>query len=143
MLEDISSHFLHQDITSLQLLNFDDSPYTDKVDSMAQKTQSGPLALTSETDRVYTPAGGPKVPVQVVHSRDSSKKPIYSIVRDNLDDVVVWNPWEAKAKSMPDFAPDDGWRNMVCVEAGAVNGWQKLEPGDAFEGAQSITAGPL
>ena len=26
----------------------------------------------------------------------------------------------------------------VCVEAGTVAGWQKLDPGDAFEGGQTI-----
>jgi glucose-6-phosphate 1-epimerase len=28
---------------------------------------------------------------------------------------VVWNPWIAKAKAMPDFG-DDEWTGMVCVE---------------------------
>lgn len=68
---------------------------------------------------------------------------MYSVVRDNLDDVVIWNPHETKVNSIADFAPKDGWRNMICVEAGAVKGWQRLEPGDAFEGAQVITPGPL
>ncbi|KAM0329155.1 hypothetical protein ACHAQA_004451 [Verticillium albo-atrum] len=129
------------DVTALQILNLDASPYLDKTESLAAKTQSGPVTLTGETDRIYSPAAGPKVPIVVADAASGRK--LYSLSRDNLDDVVVWNPWEAKAKSMPDFAPDDGWRNMVCVEAGAVNGWQKLEPGDAFEGAQVITAAGL
>jgi glucose-6-phosphate 1-epimerase len=29
--------------------------------------------------------------------------------------TVVWNPWIAKAKAMPDFG-DDEWPLMVCVE---------------------------
>lgn len=62
----------------------------------------------------------------------------FRVVRDNLDDVVVWNPWVDKAAGMGDFQPKDGWKNMVCVEAGAVSSWQKLEKGDAFEGAQTI-----
>lgn len=64
----------------------------------------------------------------------------FSVVRDNLNDVVVWNPWTDKAAGMGDFAPKDGFKHMVCVEAGSVSAWQTLEPGDAFEGAQTITA---
>lgn len=131
-----------KDVTAIQILNLDASPYTDKTDNLAKKTQSGPLKIASETDAIFTPAGGPKTPIIVADAADNTKE-IYSIVRDSLDDVVIWNPWEAKAKSMPDFAPDDGWRNMICVEAGAVNGFQKLEAGDALEGAQVITSGAL
>lgn len=64
----------------------------------------------------------------------------FSLVRDNLGDVVVWNPWTDKAAGMGDFAPKDGFKQMICVEAGSVREWQTLEPGDAFEGAQTITA---
>ncbi|CRK20629.1 hypothetical protein BN1708_012901 [Verticillium longisporum] len=129
------------DVTAVRLSSLDGASYLDKTESLATKTQSGDLALTGETDRIYTPLGGPKVPVVV--SDSASGRKLYSLTRDNLDDVVVWNPWEAKAKSMPDFSPDDGWRNMVCVEAGAVKGWQKLEAGDAFEVAQVIAVGDL
>lgn len=27
---------------------------------------------------------------------------------------------------------------MICVEVGAVNGWQKLDAGDTFEGGQNV-----
>ncbi|GKT41699.1 glucose-6-phosphate 1-epimerase [Colletotrichum spaethianum] len=123
------------DITKVTVQGLDGAPYTDKVDAGAAKTQSGDVAITSETDRIYTPTAGPKAPVVVLEDG----KPVYSVVRDNLDNVVVWNPWADKAASIGDFSPDDGYKNMLCVEPGAVKGWQKLEPGDAFEGAQVIT----
>lgn len=65
---------------------------------------------------------------------------IFSVVRDNLDDVVVWNPWSGKSAGIKDFEPKDGWKNMVCVEAGSVKGWQRLEAGETFEGGQIIKA---
>lgn len=34
--------------------------------------------------------------------------------------LVVWNPWEEKAKAMSDF-DDEEFRTMVCVEAGSVS----------------------
>jgi glucose-6-phosphate 1-epimerase len=100
------------------------------------KTQTSTVTITGETDRVYTPAKGPSEPVCVIESG----KTTFSVVRDNLADVVVWNPWVDKAAGMADFGPKDGWKNMLCIEAGAVKGWQTLEPGDALEGAQTITA---
>uniref|UniRef100_L2FR16 Glucose-6-phosphate 1-epimerase n=1 Tax=Colletotrichum fructicola (strain Nara gc5) TaxID=1213859 RepID=L2FR16_COLFN len=124
------------DITKISVQGLDNAPYTDKVDAGAAKTQSGDITITSETDRIYTPPAGPKAPVTVVEAGE----PVYSVVRDNLDNVVVWNPWIEKAEGIADFAPKDGYKNMLCVEPGAVKGWQKLEPNDAFEGAQVITA---
>lgn len=66
------------------------------------------------------------------------RKSRVDIQRDNLVDSVVWNPWIEKAKGMSDFEPKDGYKNMICVEVGAVDGWQKLEAGDTFEGGQIV-----
>jgi glucose-6-phosphate 1-epimerase len=93
----------------------------------------GPVKITGKTDRVYTPAGGPTAPVTV--SEGGKKK--FTIIRDNLNEVVVWNPW-TDAKIMGDFGPADGYKNMICVEAGTVKGWQKLEAGETWEGGQVI-----
>lgn len=101
---------------------------------MATKTQAGSITFDGELDSIYTPAGGPKEPI--VLSEDG--KPCLRIVRDNLDNVVVWNPHVDKSAGMSDFEPKDGWKKMVCIEAGSVRGWQKLDKGDAFEGAQTI-----
>ncbi|EHK40019.1 uncharacterized protein TrAtP1_006054 [Trichoderma atroviride] len=131
----LHTYFRIKDISSVQIAGLEDSPYVDKVDAAKAKTQSSdPVAFSGETDRVYTPAKGPSHPV-VISEGGAAK---FSIVRDNLDDVVVWNPWIDKAAGMGDFEPKDGWKNMVCAEAGAVSSWQKLEKGDAFEGAQTI-----
>ncbi|KAL1855809.1 hypothetical protein VTK73DRAFT_8469 [Phialemonium thermophilum] len=134
----LHTYFRIPDINKIQITGLEGAEYIDKVDNRKIKTQETPaVTITSETDRVYTPKGGADAPIAIVDQ--SSGRPLYKLSRDNLGDVVVWNPWAEKAVSMPDFGPDDGYRNMVCVEAGAVRGWQTLEPGDAFEGAQTIT----
>ncbi|KAK4184046.1 galactose mutarotase-like domain-containing protein [Podospora australis] len=124
-----------KDITQVKITGLDGASYTDKVDGASTKSQSGDVTITGETDRVYTPKGGPSDPVSVV---ESGKTP-YTVTRDNLSNVVVWNPWTEKAEGMADFAPKDGYKNMLCIEPGAVGAWQTLEAGDAFEGAQTIT----
>lgn len=109
--------------------------YIDKVDNASQKQQpSSALTFSAETDRIYTPAKGPKNPITVSDAGSVQ----YRLIRDNLDQIVVWNPWSEKAQAMADFSPNEGYKNMVCVEAGSVNGWQRLDKGDAFEGAQTI-----
>ncbi|RDW69985.1 putative glucose-6-phosphate 1-epimerase [Coleophoma crateriformis] len=122
------------DIADVSVEGLESSPYIDKV---AVKTTTSPaekLSITSKTDRVYTPAGGPSKPVVV--SEAGKKK--FSIVRDNLNEVVVWNPWKDGAEEIGDFTPKSGFKNMICVEAGAVKGWQKLEAGETWEGGQVI-----
>lgn len=104
----------------------------DKVDSKLQPSSA--VTFSAETDRVYTPVKGPKNPIIV----SDGGKPRFRLIRDNLDQVVVWNPWTDKAEAMSDFSPNDGYKHMVCVEAGSVGDWQKLYKGDAFEGAQTI-----
>jgi glucose-6-phosphate 1-epimerase len=107
--------------------------YIDKVlnaSTNQQKDES--IKITGEVDRVYSSI--PQDTTSVVEDG----KPRFDVVRDNLSDTVVWNPWTEKAKAMGDFAPDEGFKEMVCVEVGTVNGWQKLEKGEVFEGGQTI-----
>jgi glucose-6-phosphate 1-epimerase len=122
-----------QDINAVEIHGLSDATYIDKVDSGASKTQSTtPLTITGETDRVYFPQ---EEAVTVAEQG----KPKYRVTRDNLSNVVVWNPWTDKAEGIADFAPKDGFKNMLCIEPGAVGSWQAVEAGDAFEGAQTIT----
>ncbi|KAI0020092.1 galactose mutarotase-like domain-containing protein [Xylariomycetidae sp. FL0641] len=123
------------DITKVEVTGLDESWYVDKVDGAQTKQQEGIVTITGETDRVYTPAKGPSEPVKVVEGGNT----LFTLVRDNLKDLVVWNPWTEKAAGMADFAPDNGYKNMICVEAGSVKRWCALDPNDAFEGAQTIT----
>ncbi|CAG8978852.1 hypothetical protein HYALB_00008507 [Hymenoscyphus albidus] len=123
------------DISKVSVTGLESSSYVDKVASPISTTTSpdAPVTITDKTDRVYTPAGGPSAPVAVL---EDGKK-AFGIVRDNLNEVVVWNPW-TDCKSIGDFAPADGYKNMICVEAGAVKGYQKLEAGETWEGGQFI-----
>ncbi|OAA44612.1 Glycoside hydrolase-type carbohydrate-binding, subgroup [Beauveria brongniartii RCEF 3172] len=130
----LHSYFRVKDIAQVSIDGFENAPYVDQLAGLAAKTQAGPITFDGELDSIYTPVGGPK---QSITLREGSNTRL-RIVRDNLDDVVVWNPHVAKAAGMGDFAPKDGWKKMVCIEAGSVRGWQKLDKGDAFEGAQTI-----
>ncbi|KAF4981229.1 hypothetical protein FZEAL_2917 [Fusarium zealandicum] len=130
----LHTYFKINDITSTEVTGLDNSTFFSKL-SGTDETQSGAVTFSGETDRVYTPANGPAHPIVISEAGTERLR----IVRDNLDQVVVWNPWVDKAEATKDFAPKDGWKNMLCVEPGTVKGWQKLDKGDAYEAAQTIT----
>ncbi len=120
----------------MSVTGLESSPYADKVAATTTTSSSSPLSITSRTDRVYTPAGGPSAPIIV--SEGGEKK--FTIIRDNMNEVVVWNPWADGVKVIGDFEPKEGYKEMICVEAGAVKGWQKLEAGETWEGGQVLLA---
>ncbi|KAJ6104573.1 hypothetical protein N7523_010893 [Penicillium sp. IBT 18751x] len=123
------------DISDIRVKNLESKTYVDKVRNASTHTESSnALPITEEVDRVYKDLN-PEKPIVVATADD---KAVFSITREALTDVVVWNPWIEKAKGMADFGPDDAYKNMICVEAGSVSAWQTLEAGDSWEGGQSI-----
>jgi glucose-6-phosphate 1-epimerase len=92
------------------------------------------LTISGEVDRVYKDIKQDTTSVLV------DGKPVLDVTRDNLKDSVVWNPWIEKSKGMGDFEPKEGYKKMVCVEVGAVDGWETLEAGDTFEAGQLLKA---
>lgn len=130
----LHSYFRVNDVSKVSVDGFDAAAYIDQLDAGATKTQSGTITFDGEFDNIYTPQGGPRSEITLKEGGQTKLR----LVRDNLDNVVVWNPHVAKSAGMGDFEPKDGWKKMVCIEAGSVRGWQKLDKGDAFEGAQTI-----
>lgn len=90
------------------------------LDATEHQQNTPNLSISGEVDRVY------KAIKQDTTSIVVDGKPSLDVVRDSLEDSVVWNPWIEKSKGMGDFEPKEGYKKMVCVEVGAVNGWQKL-----------------
>jgi glucose-6-phosphate 1-epimerase len=54
---------------------------------------------------------------------------------------VVWNPWDKKAKTIPDLG-DDEYKHMLCVEAACVEKPITLKPGEEWRGRQELSAVP-
>ncbi|KAH0544263.1 hypothetical protein GP486_008526, partial [Trichoglossum hirsutum] len=106
-----------QDIHQTHLTGLSSTPYHDKVLAVHITSPPPPatLTITAETDRIYSP------PDAQSHIVVHTPKPRFEVARENLPDVVVWNPWDDKARAMGDFEPKDGWKNMLCVEAGSVS----------------------
>ncbi|TDH70452.1 hypothetical protein CCR75_000387 [Bremia lactucae] len=119
--------------------------YHDKVANAEKKETRAVLHFEQETDSIYANAPSSIV---VRMKRSDGKERVVTIEKEAIvkngsthmeqqSDVVVWNPWADKAKSMSDFG-DDEYLTMVCVEPGRVSEQQKLPAGQAFLLQQTI-----
>ena len=68
-----------------------------------------PVAFSGETDRVYLDTQSTCVIHDPVWNR------MIEVAKSGSRSTVVWNPWIAKAKAMPDFG-DEEWPEMLCIE---------------------------
>jgi glucose-6-phosphate 1-epimerase len=105
----LHTYFYVGDIGKVQVLGLDGVHYLDKVDEFAEKTQSGPVTINGEVDRIYKGVTG-----ELVIDDESLGRKI-RIVSRGCSTAVVWNPWKEIAASMGDLNDDD-YRNMICVE---------------------------
>lgn len=123
---------VHSGIKSVAVNGLTDLDYHNKVLGADSHEENEKITVSSEIDRVYRNADASK-PVYVT---ENGKKTI-EIERTNLDDVVVWNPWE---NNMSDFDPKTGYNDMICVETGTVAKLITLKPGEKWVGSQTIKA---
>ncbi|KAF3774080.1 putative glucose-6-phosphate 1-epimerase [Nymphaea thermarum] len=110
--------------------------YLDNLHNKDRFTEQGDaITFESEVDRVYI-----STPTKIA-ILDHEKKRTFVLRKEGLPDAVVWNPWDRKAKAMPDFG-DDEYKHMLCVEAAAVEKCITLKPGEEWKGRQELSAVP-
>jgi D-hexose-6-phosphate mutarotase len=122
--EALHSYFAVSDVRQVRIRGLEGVAYVDKTAAMARKAgESEPVAIAAETDRVYVGATG------TVTIEDPGWRRRLVVGKSGSATTVVWNPWIAKAKAMPDFG-DEEWTGMVCVEtANAMDDAVTLAPG--------------
>ena len=97
------------DIGKVSVLGLDGLSYLDKVEDFAEKTQSGPVTIEGEVDRIYRGVTGELV------IDDAALERRIRITSSGCSTAVVWNPWIEVAASMGDLEDGD-YRRMICVE---------------------------
>ena len=113
--EALHSYFAVRDVREVTITGLEQTDYLDKVTGFDRKNQGNdPIRFTGETDRVYLHTKADCV----IHDAAANRR--ITIRKTGSDASVVWNPWIAKARAMPDFG-DDEWMEMVCVETCNVN----------------------
>jgi len=98
------------DVRRAAVEGLEGASYVDKVDGGRRKTQgANPVAIDSETDRLYLDTEAEALLTDPVCGRR------IRVAKTGSRSTVVWNPWVAKSRAMPDFG-DDEWPGMICVE---------------------------
>ena len=113
--EALHTYFAVRDVRNVTVTGLEGVDYLDKVTGFDRKNQGRePIRFTGETDRVYLNTGA----TCVIDDPGARRRIV--IRKTGSEVTVVWNPWIAKARAMPDFG-DDEWTGMVCVETCNVN----------------------
>jgi glucose-6-phosphate 1-epimerase len=105
----LHTYFRIGDIDRTRVTGLSGCSYIDKMDDGSTKTQSGPVVITGETDRIYTGVA----PLLAIEDDELGRRIV--IESKGSTSAVVWNPWQATAKAMADLADDD-YRRLICVE---------------------------
>ncbi len=125
----IHTYFNLQDIYNTQLTGLEAAPFYDQLSGKDDNETSSVITFKKETDRIYRTCNAQLV-------IDDSARQI-TIQQSGDDSTVVWNPWVEKSLRMSDF-PDDGYVEMLCVEAANTVDKLLLQPGDSYELSQTI-----
>jgi glucose-6-phosphate 1-epimerase len=118
----LHTYFAVDNVSSTTVYGLEDRDYFDKADNFILKTQTGPIKINSETDRVYQ-----NTPDDI--TIDDGRRKIF-IHKQGSRSTVVWNPWETVAARMGDLGKN-GYLKMLCVEtANAADDVVTIAPGE-------------
>jgi glucose-6-phosphate 1-epimerase len=132
--EALHSYFAVGDVRQVGLDGLAGATFIDKTDAMARKTQAdAAVTIAAETDRLYL-----NTSAEVTLTDPGFGRRIRVSKTGSLA-TVVWNPWIAKSRAMPDFG-DDEWPGMICIEtANAADNAVTLPPGGRHTMTATIT----
>jgi glucose-6-phosphate 1-epimerase len=128
--EAIHSYFKIDNIAQTTLSGLDGCLYLDQLDE-TNKRQIGNLAISQETDNIYTTSESALIISDLVNNNKLLLK------QHNCNSTVVWNPWVSKSAMMVDF-PDQGYLNMLCVEAANISPCVQVCSGASHTISQAI-----
>ncbi|CAK9163028.1 unnamed protein product [Ilex paraguariensis] len=130
------TYFAVSDISEVRVEGLETLDYLDNLCNRERFTEQGDaLTFESEVDRVYLSSS------DAIAVFDHEKKRTFVIQKEGLPDVVVWNPWEKKSKSMADFG-DEEYKQMLCVDGAAIEKPIVLKPGEEWTGRLELSVMP-
>jgi glucose-6-phosphate 1-epimerase len=108
--EALHTYLSVSDVKQVSIEGLAGTTYLNTVAPPRTETEgAAPIRITAETDRIYFNTQT----ACVAHDPGWQRKLI--VEKTGSDATVVWNPWIAKAKAMPDYG-DDEWPFMLCIE---------------------------
>lgn len=121
------------DISEVRVEGLETLDYFDNLQQKERFTeQADAITFDDEVDRVYL-----STPTKIAII-DHEKKRTYELRKEGLPDAVVWNPWDRKSKAISDFG-DEEYKQMVCIEAAAVEHPIGLKPCEEWKGRQELS----
>ncbi|KAL9328751.1 hypothetical protein ACSQ67_003754 [Phaseolus vulgaris] len=121
------------DVSEVRIEGLETEYYLDNLLQKQQFTeQGGALTFESEVDRIYINSNN------MVAVLDHQKRRTFVIRKDGLPDVVIWNPWDKKSKSIVDLG-DEEYKQMLCVDGAAVETPIPLKPGEEWKGRLELS----
>jgi len=108
--EALHTYLAVSDVRQVGIAGLAGTTYSDRVGTPHTEIEgAAPIRITAETDRIYLNTQATCI------IDDPGWRRRLAIEKTGSDTTVVWNPWIAKAKAMPDFG-DDEWPAMLCIE---------------------------
>ncbi len=104
----LHTYFSVGDVANTTVYGLEGKDYLDKPANYKRKTQSDPITIKDEVDRIYL-----QTPDDVII--DNTKRKI-TIKKRGSQSTVVWNPWKNVAEKMGDLGKE-GYLKMLCVES--------------------------
>ncbi|XP_010545409.1 PREDICTED: putative glucose-6-phosphate 1-epimerase [Tarenaya hassleriana] len=130
------TYFSVSDISEVRIEGLETLDYLDNLKNRERFTEQGDaITFESEVDKIYL-----STPTKIA-ILDHEKKRTFVVRKDGLADAVVWNPWEKKSKTIPDMG-DEEYKQMLCVEAAAIEKPITLKPGEEWKGRLELSAVP-
>ena len=119
------------DVAALAISGADGQRYWDAVAGADPEypVQQGDIVFAGEVDRVY-----PALPRSTLQQ---SSHWLRVSQPASMVQTVVWNPGAALCATLADLPPD-GYRRFVCVEAAQIDTPVRLEPGQGWQGGQTL-----
>jgi glucose-6-phosphate 1-epimerase len=126
------TYFAVTDINQTEISNLKGINSVDYLDQQRSSIEENdPIIIKKHTDKIYLSA-----PAEVT-IRDKLQKREIKIVKNNFQDLVIWNPWD-KAASMKDMTAD-GYQKMLCVEVANTHNPISLGSVESFICDQEIS----
>lgn len=125
--EALHTYFNVGDATQVEVLGLEHAEYLNKAENYVEVCQVAAIALTSETDRIYTDVKHDLTLVDPVFNRN------IKISSSGNKNVVVWNPWIERSAEISDLDRDD-YKHFVCIEiANAASSTVEISPGEEYK----------
>lgn len=127
------TYFRIADINRTEIRGLHEVTYMDALRTRNYGVQNAdPLTIEEHTDRIYLNAP------DTVRLLDRLMGREYTVTKQNIKDLVVWNPWENGSKAFADLGAHE-YLSFVCVEPAIVNQKITLGPREKYECGQELS----